>query len=1110
MGDAPEAKRVANLEEARSEFSGACGALLALVSTRSFDAQPFREWSRESREWRNLHGERTLHVGLLNSGAGVATPRRLDGRAVKFVELHDEGATLSGVQYVPPAFLWSPEVEMRDQLRGHLARHVRSHGRRPQLHAVEELEGAVVSILPSSSGGFMLTQEAVSKSQRPSSLVLCLNKSPWRDRVVLSEGLELELGACDAGSKNGCCLTVVSISGSDRNLDRYDSNGQQRLSASRPQSARPSSARRAKSGGKGKGKGVRFSESVVMGEADRFSLSSAPDPALLDNMAVRGPSWVAEESEDGAAAEAAAAAAAERPPPPTAGARKSRGRPTLVLRYSVGGGASQTAEFSPALPDLQGLEAAAVSSSPYMGGLLGGGGLMAGRKSVNRRKNMLFTIGGDPACNVVLPGCSVRIVATVVAFENVFTLVCAHTQAESFALGRRLTTPQARFARETGVHIVLRPETSFGLYDGDTIVFRGLEPQQQSAGQATATEAAAAAAAAAAAGNASRQQHEHHDGCCSGLEMLVQLFDPTERFRAKENRTKAEALGLRWDVDMTRKSWADRLRSAAPNTLSFRSLKLAGNMRELEDVVVEVRAPVRVSQWDGSYEWFYGRTEAFLLSAAASTEEVTVGSSPLCSLSVKDPKMGRFHASVFRTQQAQVFLECSKASGKRSVLRLIAACTPPGLEAASAPPHLLLTGDVFRVGASEFRVLGFSKSSAPSADSSRVMRATLRLPRPTAGLAPKEQQQQRQQQQQQQQQQPLVPTPLDLVPTDDHFDEDELNVEEPYSGPRGPANANANAAANEVAAREEAAAMQQLQETNEARMRNMIDKRGSVALVRHTPNEDELAKRKKATKAFVFEDNVEILISNNVDKSFGLARVDEYQDVLSAFGLDDDTRKITYPDLHDFLVIQCIKGPLLRRLFLVKDGECTIGSSPQCTVEVGNDPLISPLHCRIVFNPVERHWRLIDAQSRTGTYLRITAEDAPALLQPGQRFLLGNSQLRVLGKPRETRQSRASVTAAAMRRQIRSVKVAVKRIIPSDEGGSGELPWPAKRPSGGPEDAELGDEEAEPGQPPRASKKLAAQAAGARIGDAEPVGGAGADVNGGRDRSSHGCGCLIS
>ncbi len=304
--------------------------------------------------------------------------------------------------------------------------------------------------------------------------------------------------------------------------------------------------------------------------------------------------------------------------------------------------------------------------------------------------------------------------------------------------------------------------------------------------------------------------------------------------------------------------------------------------------------------------------------------------------------------------------------------------------------------------------------------------------------------------------------------------------------------------------------MQQLQETNEVRMRNMIDKRGSVALVRHTPNEDELDKRKKATKAFVFEDNVEILISNNVDKSFGLARVDEYQDVLSAFGLDDDTRKITYPELQNFLVIQCIKGPLLRRLFLVKDGECTIGSSPQCTVEVGNDPLISPLHCRIVFNPVERHWRLIDTQSRTGTYLRITAEDAPALLQPGQRFLLGNSQLRVLAKLRETRQSRASMTAAAMRRQIRSVKVAVKRIIPSEEGGSGELPWPAKRPSSGPEElAELSDaaEEGEAGKPPHAaSKKLAAQTASARIGDLEPAGGAAKS----RDSSSPGCGCIVA
>src|SRR5205814_2597429 len=51
--------------------------------------------------------------------------------------------------------------------------------------------------------------------------------------------------------------------------------------------------------------------------------------------------------------------------------------------------------------------------------------------------------------------------------------------------------------------------------------------------------------------------------------------------------------------------------------------------------------------------------------------------------------------------------------------------------------------------------------------------------------------------------------------------------------------------------------------------------------------------------------------------------------------------------------------------------DCWIGRDPgQCTIVLGDDPMVSPRHVRI-YRDDSGQWRMEDAESRNGTWLRI-------------------------------------------------------------------------------------------------------------------------------------------
>mmetsp|Transcript_20467 Transcript_20467/g.38060 ORF Transcript_20467/g.38060 Transcript_20467/m.38060 type:complete len:1116 (-) Transcript_20467:168-3515(-) len=935
----PRVEQLPSLDYARLRYSGSCSGSITIRTRAPPDTMPFSYWTGS--EWVVSKESASRHGGGKNG-----LPNH---RAQKRLELGEEGFIISGPGYQPPEYLWNPNLEMEDELRGHYSRSVSSYGKRPLIIGATELGVSAVSILPSTSGGYNLTQESMSEDESLNSVALCMNKSRWRDRMVLEEGMIFEFGEC--------FVRIMSISGRDRNQDLYSVNGKLRL--------REKDKKASKKKKKNAKKQVKFVESVVM-ETGETMASLAMEKNDNDSAWQKPPSsslWVESNDKMG---EMEVNAMEELNLKEGANPRLSTGRqrsalflvpddrPKLVLEYKLGSKANKkVAEFQPALPDSVPLPEV---GAPIQSKTSFSSALWPSRfKKKEATGKTSFTIGGAATCDIVLPGCAVAVVATIVSFENVFTLICTHSLADTFHQGTRLSPAQDLFAVHTAVHLVLSPLQSFGLYDGDTIVFRG----------------------------APDSPRLKRSGCCSGLELVVQLSDPSERQRIKDSKRHAESSGIAWDVRSIREAWADRKSrtlAAAANEVSSH----IGLPREVEDIAVEIRAPVRTGKWDGSMTWNFGETEAFSLQNLNSND-ITVGSSPLMTVSIKDPSLARCHARIFKKGSRTFAIEAAMKDGKNPVLALAAASKPSGFISTSSPPHLLLPGEVFRVGATDFHVIGFEKLS--EGERAGLFRSLTTKRRSTEKVS-------------------SVETGSDFeteseIPLGNDFRDEDNRV------------------------------FQDLVSNAASIMADVTESQTSTPLIFHRPQDVEEAMRTAAVSTFVSEDDVKISVSNNVDRTFGLAQVADFQFVLSTFGLDAETRRITYPDLGSFLVIQAVKGPLQRRLFLINERECTIGSSPRCSITVENDPQISPIHCRIVYSAVEKHWHLIDAESRSGTLLRIAPDDNGVILQPGQRYLVGNTQMRVLARMRRKHESKrkSTITGIGLRRQIKSVFITQQQTL---------------------------------------------------------------------------------
>lgn len=1016
----PQAIPLPSVEEGRSQYNGNTWGDVVLVSPPHTGHLPFLNMSVQNNEfaWQAVEeadnaAQRHLHLG------------RFDQQHIRALSLRENGMLICGEGAVPPDWTWKSTLCMEDGFNSHLDDNVHSYGRKPLITGIAGCENLLLSLMPSVSGGYVLAQEQVPENVE---VMLCLHKSTWRDRIVLEEGMKLVIGSHETSS---CTLDIMSITGEPRRpvelSTKIDNEVKQvrfgtstEIDTGRIRQL-TSSVNLSRNSRKSRGRGKSIDAKALIDEI--------PVSEFDEDLMSFAPIWADSETHD----RASRMLMASRRNRNNRGGVKSSSklpRSKLVLRYAIDGKHPRIINFAPPVEELQAQTRSSVSHQAHL------------------KRGHILTVGGSDTCDIVLPGCPVKIVATITAFDNVFTLMCPHSLSDVFQRGAKLNKSQLLYARMTAVHLILTPGRPWGIYDGDAI----------------------------AVTNRRIRDSSEHD-CCTGVEIHVRIADPTEKRRLKLNKTNLAEIGVKQvpvtPLSINKSSW---LQYAVVGNEPKAVVKQRGRQNIVE-LAIEVRAPVRVSSWDGSNVWRYGKVESFIFDGISNVTEATIGGSRQMTLSINDAQMSRCHATIFKRggKKTAFLMEASRSAGRKTVLQMIASSSPPGLGSAATPPHLLLAGEVFRVGASEFRVIGFTKDgdrvigrpSNRSGDRGTIRSTRIQIPRVKSTGAqgtPDEEESaydsdnsskgstrdsrrgisarfngnilklspRAETQSGDDDGNPaadgetLGDASQDVDgqywPNDeeeDEDDEDETRAEKERQSVRR----NEERLMEERLAQIETLQFQELQSEGDEHMLQKIETPGSIPLVRHFPNQIDPSNHINIVSSYRDEeDGAEVHITNNVDKSFGLARVDEYNDVLNAFGLDSDTRAITFPDLDSFMIIQCIKGPLQRRIFLVDKNECTIGRSPSCSISVPNDPLISPLHCRIVYNSVEEHWRLIDCCSRMGTFLRTAAGDDGIFLQPGQRFLIGKSQLRILGRPRQH-----TSRTYGIRKQIRSVATAAMR-----------------------------------------------------------------------------------
>jgi len=528
-----------------------------------------------------------------------------------------------------------------------------------------------------------------------------------------------------------------------------------------------------------------------------------------------------------------------------------------------------------------------------------------------------FTIGGNKKCDMVLKKCKVDTIASITAFGSRFTLSVSDLLVRQYRqVDSRLPKDQLLFELHSSVYLHLLPENSFYLQDEDVLVVKNV------------------------------------NGVI--VDIHVSLTDLTERHRKKQNRKVAEKHGLKGDINRSKQDWYSK------TGILTEDIELSGH--SLTDLILEVRAPSRVQKWNGSTSWSYGESESFLVKNALY-DTFEIGSSPSCALSIPDFHMGRSHACVFIRKKEKFFITGLRPYGKKPVYSLIAGSRPVGMDAPSSPPHLLMTSEVFRCGASEFKVVGYSGNSQ------RIGTQSSRIGSHTPPRIGSHKKSPKIESDDSDEDEEFMDPREDLQGSFQDISFEDLNIELKYHLDTFHHGATS--------------------ETTNLTLPANVEEELHRTISRMSHEEDPPMMETPPHHDITEEDTP---APNKTEPRWGFARVDEFKDVVKAFDIDTGSGE-------PFMVIQCIKGPLLRHFFKVGEQECTIGSSSKCSICVGEkDSLISPLHCRIVFNSLDSGWRLIDCHSETGSFLRVCEGDEPLILQPGQQLHLGNTQVRVLAK----------------------------------------------------------------------------------------------------------------
>ncbi len=350
----------------------------------------------------------------------------------------------------------------------------------------------------------------------------------------------------------------------------------------------------------------------------------------------------------------------------------------------------------------------------------------------------------------------------------------------------------------------------------------------------------------------------------------------------------------------------------------------------LLSINVEVTSQVRPGRFNGGASHIRGDTEAFTIRPG---NNVQIGKSSLCGISIRDSKMGREHATVFRraiSGKSAYFVE-SHDDKKPTYLLLGKG------EVHYRPPLALSVDDVFKAGRSEFRCVYLRNSDEA-----------------------------------------LVPLAKDKSRASMSKKNDSKSSDSMYeSGTPKPYSDNVARMLRTRNRKEEILA--RTVQASSGGENFILERQDPAKLIISTtmaslPTSNEVSKPLDLKKAE--EQAKPKLIPLDDD---GL---------LDYFGLTN----VSGP----MLILLCVKGPFQRRFFLMHPSETIIGSSPDCNVSVRSDKALSAYHCRVYFDYSTREWKLEDTSSTNGTWYRLRAENS-CLVSTGDVFQMGKTNIKFTG-----------------------------------------------------------------------------------------------------------------
>jgi pSer/pThr/pTyr-binding forkhead associated (FHA) protein len=91
-------------------------------------------------------------------------------------------------------------------------------------------------------------------------------------------------------------------------------------------------------------------------------------------------------------------------------------------------------------------------------------------------------------------------------------------------------------------------------------------------------------------------------------------------------------------------------------------------------------------------------------------------------------------------------------------------------------------------------------------------------------------------------------------------------------------------------------------------------------------------------------------------------------------------------------VLLILSGNFLGKSFILDQPSTLIGRDQNCDIQI-DDPLISKKHCKILFNE-DGHFQIEDMDSKNSTYLNGKILKKPAVMNYGDRIIIGDTILR--------------------------------------------------------------------------------------------------------------------